>query len=664
MRTIWLWGLILCWGHLLVAHGESDYDEIFEMSFQELFDVKTFAGSKRKERHAETPSVVSYLKASDIKLLGIQTVSESISFLTGINHFTTYFGQYNQFAIRNKVASEHYNTKLLFLLNGHPIYTSGKGAFEADWVPIEAIETIELVRGPASVLFGTNALSGVINIVTKTELPNEENVSIRYQRARYDTDEVRLTSAAQNESLRYMISSTLRFQDGEPIIGRPDQNEAGIPFNSSRRHEYQNVFVNIGWEDFSLDFLYGEITRRSTIGIVPDPRFDIDQFENENISGDFRYEPAIGQESKLHVLARYDYFDDSWKNDGLSAFDPTVVADDADARGVGYKYGLETYAEIALNKDANLITGILYDFYRVTKGYVEANNPLGYSQVLSAISSTADNRDFAAYANFDYTLWGSNKLVGGARYTDNRVTSENLSYRVGMVSELSPKFTLKTLWGTSYRSPSLFEIFSESAVIQGGGSNLNFETLEGLDVQILYNDTFEGSQIYSALTYFYDDTSDFISRGLVGGRPSYVNVAGERTQGLEWEVRFAQEGLFQVLANGSHLLDSDDKDRGTDLEYVIDHLMNLTVSFDLSADLTLAVANQYRSSWASTSPVYQSNITVRYEKPLSFGRCELFSAVTNLFDEDSDYPEFVRRNINTVPGGPGRSWIVGGAIFF
>jgi outer membrane receptor for ferrienterochelin and colicins len=664
VRAGFLWTFLLFCGYVGVAFTETDYDGVFEMSFQELFDVKTFTGSKRDEPHIETPSVVSYLKASDITLLGIQTVSESISFLTGVNHFTTYFGQYNQFAIRNKVASEHYNTKLLFLLNGHPIYTSGKGAFEADWVPIEAIETIELVRGPASVLFGTNALSGVINIVTKTKLPDQENIGIRYQRARYDTDEVRITSSAQDESLRYMISTTLRFQNGEPIVGRPDQNEAGIPFNSGRKHEYQNVFANLGWGDFSLDFLYGEITRRSTIGIVPDPRFDIDQFENEYISGDFRYEPAIGENSKLHVITRYDYFDDSWKNDGLSAFDPTVAFDDADARGVGYKYGVETYAEMALTNDANLITGVLYDFYRVTKGYVAANNPLGYSPVLSAIGGSVDNRDFAAYANFDYKLWGSNKLVGGARFTDNRVTKENLNYRVGMVSELSPRFTLKTLWGTSYRSPSIFEVFSESAVIQGGGSNLDFETLKGLDVQLLYSDTFDGAQIYSAVTYFYDDTSDFISRGLVGGRPAYVNIAGEKTQGVEWEVRFVQEGLLQVLANGSHLLDSEDKSTGSDLQYVIDHLINVTLSFDLSDDLTLAVANQYRSNWGSASPVSLSNLTVRYDRALSFGRFEVFSAVTNLFDDEYEYPEFVRRNIDTIPGGPGRSWVVGGGIFF
>ena len=71
-----------------------------------------------------------------------------------------------------------------------------------------------------------------------------------------------------------------------------------------------------------------------------------------------------------------------------------------------------------------------------------------------------DNSDFAAYFNGDYALSEGYNLVGGVRYTDNETTGDNIDYRAGVVATPSERWTFKALYGTSYRSPNLTELFT------------------------------------------------------------------------------------------------------------------------------------------------------------------------------------------------------------
>src|SRR5205814_1297045 len=77
----------------------------------------------------------------------------------------------------------HTNSHVLFLLNGRPVRESVYGGLDIPFLlafPVETIERVEVVRGPGSVLYGSNAFTGIINVITKAATKSEGQVQAGY----------------------------------------------------------------------------------------------------------------------------------------------------------------------------------------------------------------------------------------------------------------------------------------------------------------------------------------------------------------------------------------------------------------------------------------------------------------------------------------------------
>lgn len=159
--------LLLSYGLMqsLLFANQQDIDKLFSMSLEELMNVEVSTVSQKKENANKTTAVVSVITASQLEELGVHNVYEALSYLPGININETYMG-YSVVTFRG-VTPGLYNTKVLFMVNGHPVHERLFGSSHAEYIPIEIIKRIEVVKTPSSVLYGSNAISGVVNIITK-----------------------------------------------------------------------------------------------------------------------------------------------------------------------------------------------------------------------------------------------------------------------------------------------------------------------------------------------------------------------------------------------------------------------------------------------------------------------------------------------------------------
>lgn len=164
----WLWSLLLCcsgWQGLLAQAATTD--EFLEMSLQELVDYRLMSISRKEQRVADMAAAAYVVTADEIKRSGAQSIPDALRLVPGVNVAQI---SRNHWAVTARGFSGRLAGKLLVLVDGRNIYSpSFSGVlWESQDLVMEDVERIEVIRGPGAALWGTNAMNGVINIVTRT----------------------------------------------------------------------------------------------------------------------------------------------------------------------------------------------------------------------------------------------------------------------------------------------------------------------------------------------------------------------------------------------------------------------------------------------------------------------------------------------------------------
>ena len=168
---MWLSGsvtlaLLFCPASYAAGQGP-EADPLGEVSlFQELPTVT--AASKFEQDSREAPASISIISREEIERFGYRTLGEALNAARGI--FTSYDRNYTYVAVRGFTVPGDYNTRILLLVDGHRL---NDNVADATYVGTESaldmsvVDRIEIIRGAASSLYGTNAFYGVINVITR-----------------------------------------------------------------------------------------------------------------------------------------------------------------------------------------------------------------------------------------------------------------------------------------------------------------------------------------------------------------------------------------------------------------------------------------------------------------------------------------------------------------
>ena len=158
------------------AFGEVD-DGLFGLSLEELMNLEVTSVSRKSERLADTTSAVFVVTREDIERHGIRSIPDALRLVPGISALQI---DANKWAIGSRGWSGRFSNKLLILMDGRLLYTpSFSGVFwDVQHTMIEEVERIEVVRGPGPAVWGTNAVNGVINIITRSASADDANLVV------------------------------------------------------------------------------------------------------------------------------------------------------------------------------------------------------------------------------------------------------------------------------------------------------------------------------------------------------------------------------------------------------------------------------------------------------------------------------------------------------
>jgi len=138
-------------------------------AFRLLGEQQIVTGAtKRPQPLSETPSSVTVLTAAEIRTHGFHSLAEALRWVRGL--YVTYDRNYSYLGVRGLLRPGDYNNKVLLAVDGHAMNGAvyGDAGFGPELgLDLETVERIEIVRGPGSALYGSNAVLAVVNVVTR-----------------------------------------------------------------------------------------------------------------------------------------------------------------------------------------------------------------------------------------------------------------------------------------------------------------------------------------------------------------------------------------------------------------------------------------------------------------------------------------------------------------
>jgi iron complex outermembrane receptor protein len=157
----------LPWTQAQQAPSPSTTGSLADSTLEDLMNIEVTSASKKAQRLGSTAASVYVISAEDIRRSGISILPELLRLAPGVQVARLSSGSW---AIGIRGFNDEYSNKLLVLVDGRSVYNEFYAVTFWDTlnVPIDDIERIEVIRGPGAAMWGTNAVNGVINIITKS----------------------------------------------------------------------------------------------------------------------------------------------------------------------------------------------------------------------------------------------------------------------------------------------------------------------------------------------------------------------------------------------------------------------------------------------------------------------------------------------------------------
>lgn len=252
----------------------SEPDDLFEMSLTELAQVSVSTAGKYRQERSKAAAVMTVIDASRIRQSGVENLYQLLAQVSSFYPTGSHFFPRNVSSVRGNLLT-HADNHVLILLNGRPLRESYSGGINFpiyNAFPLQAIEKIEIIRGPGSVLYGSNAYVGVINLVTAKQIP----AALQLGAGEQGQQSLGLSGHLQQQDWTFNLAAKLQQDDGWSF-GAFDNNRQWQQISYGQQN--LGLFSAVNYHDWQLDWnlvrsqqdFFGAATNWSG-GIAPDQR--------------------------------------------------------------------------------------------------------------------------------------------------------------------------------------------------------------------------------------------------------------------------------------------------------------------------------------------------------------------------------------------------------
>ncbi len=487
------------------------------------------AASRTTQAVEDAPASVSIISRQEIRAFGYETVADAVAASRGV--YTTNDLTYESLGLRGFGRLGDYGNRVLSTWDGHTLNDDQVGAsyvstdLSAD---LSEVERIEIVRGPGSALYGSNAFFGVINVVT-SEGEQAPKASLRM--------------SAEGARM-------LRWRTGARVGDADRGGQLSVAGSVGQGADYWfPVFEDAsagsdGWVRGADGSASGQITAKAWAGDVTvqayhngrmkriptgayetvpgDPRATSDDYRS---FAEVRWEPKFGETARLYARA----YADRYAFGGQFPYDDGTVVHD---RWTGAWTGVEPRFVWTPSKAVTATVGAEARFNVVAK-LTSADNIDGVY-----LDATPTQQAYSGYAVVEAHAKDVLAVSLGGRY-DRFTLSDTGAFnpRLAFVLKPSENDVVKLLVGTAYRAPSPFELnYNDGGITQVQPASLSPESVRTAELEASHRfddvTVLTASAYYNEISQLIDTTED--AAGLI----VYANTdAKVRVAGGEYELR-------------------------------------------------------------------------------------------------------------------------------
>jgi outer membrane receptor protein involved in Fe transport len=681
--------ILPCFTMTALVAGESGSLDTTQVPVSQPENQIVVSATRTERALNEAPASVTVIDADEVSRRSVESPEALLKNEAGVDLVITPGGVADRVVLRGIPEGFSGNTTQ-YLLNGMPVDPVQIATNRTIWHLISAkdIERLEVVRGPASALYGANAMGGVINIITKRGA-GDPFLRLDLEGGSHDGRAVSMQGGGSFGDVDLRLSAKESRSDGyRPIL---ESSWGGLDYDlDGRKSEYHRVNGSLSYwpserQEIALG-VYHYDQEDDWLGGHPEQRSD-----SSGDVADLTYRHEFGKKTRLTAKLLsldsigYVYMDNSYED---IPEPPLVLVDSYEDRERA------TNAEIQLDlhpSEANtLVVGASY-----SSGTWEFDSSERYSDYpqWTAHSKQSESQVSALFIQDEMRLGNGFTLTLGGRYDDfdfkgiqidgtGRAESEESVFtpRAGLRYRIDPDTSFYASVGKGYipANPSL--------IYRSGGRWLDNEALESeqttsWEVGVNFRE-FNG-RLSGSMAFYLSDYKDRITSvnvnadgGLCTSFPcyrQYQNIAAIRVEGAEFilngKVGEHWRPFFNYTLNMAEILENeaDPQTVGNAPAYTPKHKFNLGVSYFDNRGINARLAGRYVSTryWSERNDersrmdnffVVDAKLLKAFRPGGKLPEMELSLALNNLFDED--YSEWQGELAD------GRNWWLGVAANF
>jgi len=528
----------------------------------ERADVIVVTSTRTELNLSDAPASMSVVSADDIALTAAVDVLDAIRQTPGISFQGRGVGGRQVMSVRGMGSDQ-----TLFLVDGRRTVSSdnvfGHSDFQYNWLPTTAIARIEVVRGPLSALYGSEALGGVVNIITKpTPDTWTGSIAARYSIAEDAGDQQYAglyASGPVGDKVGALFSYTFNDQEEVPLAEDPSLSELeGKQFHSG--------YGRITWEPaeghrFDADLGFTTEDRFHNTNSRGRPPVYETSYDLDKLQYGASYAGTFGE-----IDARVNYYHSELEqvnhnSRGISPSEPQTLSDDV----------LDAHVVWPVSAAHRLVFGGEY-----------REETLEHADIANGEATTVHQ---AVFAQDEWRVSDALLITVGARFDDHELFGSETSPRAYVVYHVNDQLTFKGGYGHGFRAPTIKQSSPEYLFVGPhsfvGNANVGPETSDNFEAGVVY----DAGNLHVGVTAFVNQVEDLITTQCIGnclapfGRLfTYVNVSETETRGVESEIEY---GLGDaIVLRASHVyMDAEDTTTGLQLAERPEHAFNASVAW-------------------------------------------------------------------------------------
>ncbi len=393
------------------------------------------------------------------------------------------------------------NTQVLVMIDGRPDVMGLFGHPLGDAYMANNVEKVEVIRGPASVLYGSNAMGGVINIITKDVQDDGFQVNVPVKYSSYNTQNIGINQSYGKGNFGYSVSGGYKSSDGFRETGNDDYESINLNLVSNYKiNQDFKAKANVYLSDYEV-WDPGQVSNPFTNHFFDIRRTGGDltlTHNHEKLSGTFKLH---------HNQGHHEVWDGYESDDFMTGIILTET----------YNYA----------NTSNITVGI-------------DGRKLGGKALISGNWKEKDATEISGLVNLHHVFLDRIILESGVRYTNHSVTGDEIIPALGTVMKLPQNWNLKLQYAKGYRNPTINEMY------------LFMPSTEELEAEI--SETYEASVQKSiaewfraGITVYQTELTNLIEKTMPAPMsPLYKNVGTVDMQGIEVESELLLPPAFSI----------------------------------------------------------------------------------------------------------------------